>query len=805
MMDYTFSGKSDSEVDPDEVKTRAKWICELDNSEKEYRGWLKENERILENYTNGRKPDKIPEKGDSPVTYNVTWMTHQTAKEAIYARTPNTLPTLRQGHETVTTKAGQVMAKRLIDYFIKNPEADFDYNMRSCRDDFMLLGQGQAWALYEPTNKTEYVTVSEEAEDKDDLYEDEETGETYTQESYLEGEDVKILYVDWKDYRQEPAKKWGEVGWVARRVRLDKDEVKETFGDAIASAIVYGEPKEEPTTDLEEYKAQKNRVCEVWEIWSKRDKKVYFISEQYKNGPLKEQDPPCDFKNFFPCPRPLLDTTVNHSMVPIADSSILNYVINAIDNVTTRIGNITSALKVFGIYDKSITELKDLFTNDENYLHASNNWTKFLENGKFAGAIEFFPIGEYVTTLQELNAERDRLKNDYYQLSGYNSVMQGEAVANESAAVRQARSRFTDLRLSSRQKEMQRFCRDCISLLGEVIFKKFEPETIKTISGISVEDNEEFTEEVINDGIEFLKNEIARSLALEIETDSTLAINGEAEKQDRLEFMNAAINSINTAVNVSETLPEFMDPATKLLTFTLGAFPASQPLEMSIQSSLDAYKLRKEQEAQQPPQIPIEIQQMQMKQQIAQAQLQQDGQKFMQEAQQAMQDSQMKFQIKQQELQFEYQKLQIETNNQMQKLSAEMQLQNEKIQGELMLLREKLFTEAQVKSQGNQLQAQVKSQDNMTMAQIRQQDNLMKTQTKVEEIRTSAQLRTQELALQQQAEARKQAMEDRNKQITTMLDAQIRQQEVSKPEINLPSEANPVNVTVNVDAEDKKE
>lgn len=784
-MDYTFTDKEP--VEGEKVKERIKWLCEIEDAKKEYAGWQKEAKDIEKLYKNGHKPRVTQERGHSYSDYNVVWMTYETAKEAIYGRTPNVIPTLRQGFETPVTKCAQLIAKRCLDFFIKNPEGSFDKNMRKARKDFMLLSQGQSWVYFKPENETEYEPITEDVELPEDteVFTDEETGEDYYPEDILTSETAEVQYVKWEDYLQEPAASWEEVGWVAKRANLSQKEFGDTFGKDKLAKVRYGQA-EESESERQNYRIEKDKMCEVWEIWSKEENKVIFVSEQYPNEPIDEQEPTCNFKGFFPCPEPLLGTVTNDSMVPVSDVGIMKYTINAIDSVTKRIGRLRQAIRVFGVCDAGIPELRELFSNDGNILKPVKNWSKYMESGKLAGVMDFFPIGEYITALAELNNERNRLKQDYYELSGYNSLMQGEAVVNESAEARQSRSRFTDLRLSARQKEMQRFCRDNISLLAEVIFTQFEEDTILDIASVSEKDNEFFTDEVQEEAVAFLRDNIARNMALEIETDSTLAINGEAEKQDRLEFMNAAINAINTAIGVGESLPEFMGPAVKMMKFSLQPFAAAQPLEISLEQAFDDYSARKAEEAEQePPPDPVMLQMQQEQQQfeqklqqdgmIAQGEIQMESQKNMMASQQKATDSQMKFQGRQYEQQFDYQKMQIDNQTRMMEFQQEMQRQFEENQGKLMLLREEFNLKMQLQAQEHQIDTQVKVQETQIDAQLKGQEVAIKAQSQAEKE-----------MLDRQADLQKTMIETEAKKEEAIMNAQVELQKAAAPEMAPP-------------------
>lgn len=787
-MNYSTLYSDTKPEDKDGIKSYTKWSGRISASQKLQAAWLKQAENIYKIYT-GKESET--DGHSSCVKHNIVWETHQLTKEAYYARPPITVAQVRQGFESPITKTAQSILKRDLDFFVSNADSSFNYNMGACRDDFRLIGRGVAWVVYKPENGSQEV-VNDEGEE--------------VEEDFLITEGVEIDYVNYKDFLQSKARRWDEVRWVAKRTYHTKEEIASLFGQEKADAFTKKDKQDEELDCVD---------IEVWEIWDKDAKKVIFWADRYKDGLLEEKDPPIQFKNFFPCPRPLLGTTSPDSMVPKADAKILDFYVSEINAITERIANITSAIRVFGAYDSSVIGMSDFFKSSDNYLAPVQNWKQFLEKGKFDGVMSNFPISDYITALQQLTQEKSRLEQEYYRASGSTSLMRGEAMINESAQSVQARSRFADLRLSSEQKEIQRFCRDCIALMADVICQNFEDSTILEIANVSSIIDETVTEEVVAQAIELLRNKTATSIAIEIETDSTIAINGEAERTDRLEFLNASINALNTCISVAENLPEFAEPAMKTLLFVLDAYPAAQPVDVSYKQSIEMFKKRKEAEAGQPPPLTIEEKELQMKQQIAQGEQQILLQKYSAEAGQAMQDAQMKFQIKQQELQFDYQKLQAENLAAIQKLQAEMQLQYQKVQGELMLLREKAILEAQVKREDIQVKGQLKGQEAAFDANLKRETAIADLQTKREAKQVDIQLKQEAIMIQAQqqaekdmldreAELQKEMIRAQVKQDETLMKAQVDMQAASTPDITVKEETPPSVVINNNIKTDKK-
>jgi hypothetical protein len=95
----------------------------------------------------------------------------------------------------------------------------------------------------------------------------------------------------------------------------------------------------------------------VWTIWNKTDRKVYVISEGYKEAPLVVKDDPLRLEQFFPVPRPLYSIFTTDSLIPVPEYAVYQDHAIQLDEINERIAVLTDALRRRGVYDASIEEL----------------------------------------------------------------------------------------------------------------------------------------------------------------------------------------------------------------------------------------------------------------------------------------------------------------------------------------------------------------------------------------------------------------------------------------------------------------
>ena len=148
--------------------------------------------------------------------------------------------------------------------------------------------------------------------------------------------------LDRRDFLHEPARKWADVGWVARRAWLTKKEARERFGEKALTAN-YGQHRDERGDEVDE-----TPKAGFWEMWSKTDKKVYWLAEGCDET-LDESKPFLKLKRFFPCPRPAFGTMERRSLVPVPDIVYIEDQLESINELTSRIHGLCEKLVVRGI------------------------------------------------------------------------------------------------------------------------------------------------------------------------------------------------------------------------------------------------------------------------------------------------------------------------------------------------------------------------------------------------------------------------------------------------------------------------
>jgi hypothetical protein len=630
-----------------------RWSEEIRTASKHFEKWTKQGRNIIRRYRDERDAASA-----GATKFNILWSNIQVLQPALYAKQPKPQVDRRHLDQDPVGKAASLILERALSHALD--EYEFDEVMKAVRDDYLLVGRGTAWVRYEP------------------VYGDEQPDPAGGDATFrpVSFETAPCDYVGWEDFLHGVAPRWQHVPWVARKVHLTRDELVSRFGDEVGKAVPMKTVNGMDKDDAAEYGDVFKRAL-VWEIWDKGTKTAYWICPGHAQLLDKRKDP-LGLREFFPCPRPLLATTTTDSLVPVPDFHEYQDQARELDELSARIACLTKALKVAGVYDGSVSDVQRLLQEGvENELIPVTNWAAFAGNGGMKGSIQFLPLDEIANTLIQLYSARDKVKQDLYEITGLSDIIRGASMASETATAQRIKGQFASLRLTDRQNEVARFARDVIRLKAEIMSEHFAPETLATASGY--EHMPGADPAVFQEAVMLLKNDALRGFRIDIETDSTVAVDQQAEQDSRVAFLTAMGGFLREAVPMAQQAPQTAPLMAEMLTFAVRGFKAGRQLEQAFdqfgQMVSDAAK-----QPQEPPQ-PDPAQEMalqgeQMKMQALQVKTQADMQKAQVDGQVAALDAQAKqteHQMKMQEMQMAYEFKVAEHQMKMAELQAKIQ------------------------------------------------------------------------------------------------------------------------------------
>lgn len=467
------------------------------NKDKRFLQFIKRGHKIEARYRDER--NKVDE--EARRRYNSLWSNVEILKPAIYGKTPVPMAERKFGDkDPIARGAAQILERAL-----RNEIEICGFNEAMCQavNDYLLPGRGTVWIRYEPEfsagvslhGENNIDMKDSQGEIEPEEFEEEVEGEDPTGEKLEETNDeiiresTPVDYVHWEDFLIFPsnARTWAEVVAVGKRVYMSFTQMAERFGKPIARKIPL--QKDERKKDRYEESTPEIEIKgEVFEIWNKQDRTVYWVAEGYPYL-LDKKDDPLNLEHFFPVPRPIIANQTTSTLVPVGDYIQYQDQAAQVDELSQRIAMLTRACKVAGVYASQAKGIQRLLNESvENELIPVDDWAAFAEGGGVAGQISFLPLKEIIGVLQELNMLKEKQIEEMDRLTGINDLMRGTTDARETLGGQRLKSNNTGTRLTARQNEVARFARDTVRIMADIMCQHFSPKSLVEASGAMYEE-----------------------------------------------------------------------------------------------------------------------------------------------------------------------------------------------------------------------------------------------------------------------------------------------------------------------------
>lgn len=591
--------------DADEGNRSAKGILAIiKDAERKFDTWQAKCDRIDKLYSSLQTLSGFNAVGDSLIDreYNLFWASVEVIKPSIYSRPPVPVVTPKfKDRRPVNRVTSELLERCAVAGF---DESDIDQVMLSVRDDLVINARGVIWLTYEDEG---------------------------------EGERVCIEHLDRKDFGHSIARKWSEVGMVWRIAWLTMREAKERFGEKAANAN-YGTHKDRVGDDAW---ASDDDKAPFYEVWDKVEGKVYWVNEGCEEF-LDKDEPHLKLKGFFPCPRPAYGTMQRRSLVPVPDISYIEDQLETINSLTVRIHDLCEKLVVKGIIPAG-TDVGDaieqaLRSDDASYMMIPVPAMSMSDGAK----IEWLPIDMVAQAILSAVEARREIIGNVQELFGIADIMRGESDAQETATAQKLKSQYGSVRIRDRVSELVRIARDTVCIMVEIMAEEFDWDTLIDMSQMELPTTADIkkqmrelekaargelealteqaeqalanqeggdpaalegakaqyqqaqqaiiakyqpqiakigqsvTEEMVK---ELLDDSKTRPFVFDIETDSTIYPDEQAEKESRNEFMTVFVSASQALAPLAMSGPAGAKMAGGLIKFQLGPYRAGRELE----------------------------------------------------------------------------------------------------------------------------------------------------------------------------------------------------------------------------------
>jgi hypothetical protein len=306
------------------------------------------------------------------------------------------------------------------------------------------------------------------------------------------------------------------------------------------------------------------------------------------------------------------------------------------------------------------------------------------------GQIDWLPLDAITTALRELNAAREVIKGQIYELTGIADIVRGASKASETLGAQQIKAQFASVRIKKLQDEVARFARDVMRIKAEMMVTHFEPEILVKKSNIMSTDNAQWVQQAI----QLLKSPEGFEWRIQINADTLAQADYAMQKQDRIEIMTALSKFMAQMTPMLAQEPGSAPLLLTLMKWTLAGFQGAHEIEGMLDRELDRLGALAKQ-PQQPRPDPGAAK-MQMEAQQAQQQHQMDMQAAQVDMQATQQKNAMEAQREQQSAAIEQQRMVMEIAMEKQRLEMEMAAEKQRLAMEMFMERMRLMMEMQM-------------------------------------------------------------------------------------------------------------
>ena len=578
-----------------------------------YKKWLKSSKSIVRRYRNEsfRENDskKLDLDSDSK-GYNLLYRN-------VSVRLPFILPFIpkvqvertNRDNDPVARIASMVlerMANKIIDV------DDFKQALDGAKLDAELSNMGVIWVSYDPQDKNGLLK-----------------------------ENIKFEFIEHSDFLWQKSKSWSDCEWVARRKRLTEEDFKEQYPKVSPESLVkdsaYDKLEESNIIDCDDKTEQ---TISVYEIWHKKDKKVY-IYQPTNETVLAEYDYPYDIE--FPCAKPLSYDVFVDSTIPVSRHAQYLAQYKAVDNINKRISKLKELLRVCGAYDAGVPDFGKIFDSDnDNSLVGLKNVEKY-QGKDLSGMVWTYDPTPAVNSLIQLKTTRDEYINDIQKGIGVYDVLEGETNAQEAYGTNRLKGSFGTMRMQDDQKDAIYFVQETIRIACDIICQVFEPLSIVQYSTI------EYSLESlagIEQAVMFLKDNMLKDTRLTISLEDVRSYYDSEYKANLSEMWGNVFTQLQASMQMITSIPEMAGICKVALmsmvrSYKVGSF-VEQEMEQAIDSAIIAYQNRPKD---QPSPEMIKAQNEQMKLQLEQSKVQMQAQESAQRLQKDIANDGVKAQL----------------------------------------------------------------------------------------------------------------------------------------------------------------
>ena len=367
-------------------------------------------------------------------------------------------------------------------------------------------------------------------------------------------DDLTFSMVNHENMLCEPCASFDQCDWVAFCHNVGRG----VFVDE------YGEP------NVEGY--EKMQTLKVWEIWDKANQKVWWISEA-KEEILECNPPRVNFDGFYPIPKPVYLDCLTESFEPTIEYEKWRHLDEQVQKIAGREKIIIDAIKAGYFYDQhAFGDLSKIeFTEDDQGIPVDGSM--YQNGGQFDinKTLQFYNNEQYIQVLTILGAQREALQMKIDKTIGLSNEMQSMSTPNETATSQRIKHGYGSNRLELKRRAIHRLIRDAIRLLAQAVVELVDVSELSAIAGKNLP---EIVEANVTQGL------IAYDI--DIETQTSIAINEKDERADKLEFLQTFATVAERFTPLIDSGKMDMETLAELMKMVTSSFPSSRSIDDNI-------------------------------------------------------------------------------------------------------------------------------------------------------------------------------------------------------------------------------
>lgn len=445
-----------------------RWAMELQAAKRKLKDWQDRADKIVDRYLDEREKG-----GENESRLNLWTANVDTQMALMYGKTPKSdVSRAFDDQDDDVARVAAIMLERNLDHEMESESDTFAEAMSTALEDRLIPGFGFASVRYE----VEFEPAMDEIGNPilDDL------GQPVEKKVW---ENVATDWHYWRDVLWSPCRTFKLARWLAWKTPMTRKAAISRFGEEIGRQL----PLNSRTGKKGEADAVKSdpwgRV-DVWEIWSKEDRKVYWYVEGFGKI-LDSKDDPIGLDGFFPFPRPLICRPTTRSFVPRPEFLIAQDLYNEIDRLTTRIALLEEAVRVAGVFDSASPELSRLLSDSGfNKLYPASNWSELSEKGGLKGKVDWFPLEQITSAISVLSDKRAEKIGLLQQVTGWSDIMRGQSNPGETLGAQKLKSAYGGVRIQRQQSEFAEFASGLKQIAAEIMCKHFDAATLMERSNL---------------------------------------------------------------------------------------------------------------------------------------------------------------------------------------------------------------------------------------------------------------------------------------------------------------------------------